>query len=202
MLQMLLDQDRPFERASGQFAVGIAIGVLRCGPLLLFHADQHFREQEAFQLLPGLPIFAHPHGAVQSQLPEPVTPLATTWPRIAHRRGPPLKVQTVPIVDPDPKVFRDLVQGFRRFERPIPPATAGLGGVRAGQGVLLVHDRHGGCAPEIRGIGAPFPFRDFDGDEAGQALLLPGAAQGRVFTADGDRRRRDRVFGQTRPWTA
>ena len=71
MLQVLLDQDRTFQRASGQFAVGIAIDILRCGSLLLFHTDQHFRKQKAFQLLPRLPIFAHSDGAMQTQFTEP-----------------------------------------------------------------------------------------------------------------------------------
>ena len=47
VLQVLLDQDRTFQRASGQFAVGIAFRILRCGPFFFFDADQHFCKQKA-----------------------------------------------------------------------------------------------------------------------------------------------------------
>ena len=70
MLQMFLDQNRTFKRASGEFALRIAICILRWGALLLFHANEHFREEETFELLPRLPIFADSHSPIEPQSPK------------------------------------------------------------------------------------------------------------------------------------
>ena len=65
MLQVLLDQNRSFKRASGEFALGISICILWRRALLLLHADEHFREEEALELLPRLAVFADSHSAVE-----------------------------------------------------------------------------------------------------------------------------------------
>lgn len=64
MLQMLLNQNRSFKRASGEFALGVAVGVLWGGASLLFDANEHLREEETFELLPRLPVFADSHSTV------------------------------------------------------------------------------------------------------------------------------------------
>lgn len=70
MLQVLLDQNRSFKCASGEFALGISICILWRRALLLLHADEHFREEEALELLPRLPVFADSHSAVEPQSPK------------------------------------------------------------------------------------------------------------------------------------
>ena len=70
MLQMFLDQDRSFKRASGEFALRVAICILWGGPLFLLHANEHFREKEAFELLPRLPVFADSHSSIEPQSPK------------------------------------------------------------------------------------------------------------------------------------
>ena len=67
VLQMLLDQDGPFKRAPGEFALRIPICILWWRALFLFHADQHFREEEALELLPRLAVFTDSHSAVEPQ---------------------------------------------------------------------------------------------------------------------------------------
>lgn len=47
MLQMLLDQNRPFKRAPCELALGIAVSILWRGASLLFDANEHFREEKA-----------------------------------------------------------------------------------------------------------------------------------------------------------
>lgn len=65
MLQMLLDQNRSFKRASCEFALGVAVGVLwRCASLL-FDANEHLGEKKTLKLLPRLPVFAHSNRAVK-----------------------------------------------------------------------------------------------------------------------------------------
>lgn len=71
MLQVLLNQNGPFKRAPGEFALRIPICVLWWGALLLFHANKHFREKETFELLPRLAIFADSYCAIKPQPPEP-----------------------------------------------------------------------------------------------------------------------------------
>lgn len=70
MLQVLLNQNGPFKRAPGEFALRIPICVLWWGALLLFHANKHFREKETFELLPRLAIFADSYCAIKPQPPE------------------------------------------------------------------------------------------------------------------------------------
>lgn len=65
MLQVLLDQNRSLKRASGKFALGIAVGILWRGALFLLDANEHLGEEEALELLPGLPVFAHSNGTVK-----------------------------------------------------------------------------------------------------------------------------------------
>lgn len=72
MLQVLLDQNGSFKRASGEFALRIAICILWRGALFLFYANEHFREEEAFELLPRLPIFADSHSTIEPQAPKPI----------------------------------------------------------------------------------------------------------------------------------
>lgn len=64
MLQMLLNQNGSFKRASCEFALGVAVGVLWWGASLFFDADEHLGEEETFELLPGLSIFADTHCTV------------------------------------------------------------------------------------------------------------------------------------------
>ena len=70
MFQMLLDQDGSFKRAPGEFALGISICILWRRALLLLHADQHFCEEEALELLPRLAVFADSHSPVKAQSPK------------------------------------------------------------------------------------------------------------------------------------
>ena len=70
MLQVFLDQNRSFKRASGEFALRVAICILWRSALLLFHANEHFREKEAFELLPRLAVFADSHSSIEPQSPK------------------------------------------------------------------------------------------------------------------------------------
>lgn len=63
---MLLDQDGALERAPGQLAFGIPVGILWCRAFLGFDADEHLGEEEALQLLPGSAVFAHADGTVEA----------------------------------------------------------------------------------------------------------------------------------------
>ena len=72
MLQMLLNQNGSFKRASGEIALRIAIRILRWSTFLLFDANEHLGEKKALKLLPRLPVFAHSNCAIESELPEPI----------------------------------------------------------------------------------------------------------------------------------
>lgn len=66
MLEMLFNQNRPFKRAPCEFALRIALGVLRCGTSLLLDADKHLREKKALKLLPRLSVFSHSNRAIEA----------------------------------------------------------------------------------------------------------------------------------------
>ena len=66
MLQVFLDQDRPFKRASCEFALGVALGILGWGASLFFNANEHFRKEKAFELLPRESVFAHSNRAIKT----------------------------------------------------------------------------------------------------------------------------------------
>lgn len=55
---------------------------------------------------------------------------------------------------------------------------------------------------EIGGIWTPLAFRNFDGDQASQTLLMPGSAEGGKFAAHGDCWRRDGILRYACPGAA
>lgn len=65
MLQMLLDQNGSFKRASGELALGITIGILWRRAFLFLDANEHFGKEKALELLPRLSVFAHSNGTVK-----------------------------------------------------------------------------------------------------------------------------------------
>lgn len=70
MLQMLLNQNRSFKRASREFALGVAVRILWGSASFLFDANEHLGEKKALEFLPRLPVFAHSDCAIESELPE------------------------------------------------------------------------------------------------------------------------------------
>ena len=67
---MLLDQNGSLKRASCEFALRVAVGILRRSASFFFDANEHLGEEETFQFLPGLAIFADSNCTIESQFPE------------------------------------------------------------------------------------------------------------------------------------
>ena len=63
---MFFNENGSLECAFGELAFGIPLGVLGSSSLLLFHAYEHFRKEEAFKFLPRLAVFANSYGAVET----------------------------------------------------------------------------------------------------------------------------------------
>lgn len=66
MLQMFLNQNRSFERAPSEFALGVALGILWRSASLLLDANKHLGEEEALQFLPRLPVLANSNRAIKT----------------------------------------------------------------------------------------------------------------------------------------
>ena len=102
----------------------------------------------------------------------------------------------MPVVYANTEIFGDLFKNLRRLKRPVCLLALGRGcrPITEGSAVLL----HGGknrCTTKIRWIWPPFAFRNLNGDQACQTLLLPRPGQGRILALDRHCRRRDGVLG-------
>ena len=109
----------------------------------------------------------------------------------------------MPIVHANTKVFGYLLKNLGSIERPVCLLALGRGlrPITGGSAVLL-HRGKNRCTSKIRWIWPPFAFRNFDGNQASQALLLPRPGQGRILAPNRHCRRRYGVLGDACSGTA
>ena len=102
----------------------------------------------------------------------------------------------MPIVHANTKVFGYLLKNLGSIECPVCLLALGRGlRLITGGSAVLLHRGKNRCTAKIRWIWPPFAFRDFDGNQACQALLLPRPGQGRILAPNCHCRRRYGVLG-------
>lgn len=103
----------------------------------------------------------------------------------------------MPVVDTVAKILGHFVEILLRFKV---IGVTGADGRKTHNpvGLVLGHRSTAGRLTQILRIGGPITFRNFDGNQAGQRLLLTRAVQSGEFAANGHGRRRDGVFGWLR----